>query len=87
VETDEQLIHLSRYIHLNPVSSSIIPENMINNYPWSSYPEYLFLSIDGITEKELVLGPFRSIEDYQEFVENQIDYAKELDSIKHLVFE
>lgn len=87
VETDQQLIHLSRYIHLNPVSSSIIAEDMLNNYPWSSYSEYLSLSDDGIAEKELILGFFKSAGDYQNFVENQMGYAKELDSIKHLVLE
>lgn len=87
VETDEQLIHLTRYIHLNPVASSIIPENRLNNYLWSSYLEYLSLSNDGIAEKRMVLDLFKSAASYREFVEDQIDYAKELDSIKHLVME
>lgn len=87
VETDAQLIHLTRYIHLNPVASSIIPDNMLNKYSWSSYPEYLSLSSDEIAEKRMVLDLFKSTASYKEFVENQIDYAKELDSIKHLAIE
>lgn len=87
VETDEQLINLTRYIHLNPVASSIISENRLNNYLWSSYPEHLLPSNDGIAEKRMVLDLFKSAASYREFVENQIDYAKELDSIKHLVME
>lgn len=87
VETEEQLIHLTRYIHLNPVASSIVPENRLNDYLWSSYPEYLFPSNDGIAEKKMVLDLFKSAASYKEYVEDQIDYAKELDSIKHLVME
>ena len=39
IETDEQLLHVVRYIHLNPVEAGIVqaPEN----YLWSSYPAYL----------------------------------------------
>ncbi len=87
VETDEQLIHLSRYIHLNPVVSSIIEENQLNKYSWSSYPEYLSLSEDGIVEKAIILAMFKSVKDYQKYVVNQIDYAKKLEAIKHLAFE
>jgi len=41
VESEEQLVHLSRYIHLNPVVSSVIRESDLDSYPWSSYPEYI----------------------------------------------
>lgn len=39
VETDEQLIHLSRYIHLNPIVSYITKK--LESYQWFSYLEYL----------------------------------------------
>lgn len=42
VKTDEQLIHVSRYIHLNPYSSSVIKSfEELKRYPWSSVEEYL----------------------------------------------
>lgn len=87
VETDEQLIHLSRYIHLNPVVSSIIDHDKLENYSYSSYLEYLSLSDDEITEHEFVLTFFKKVNQYQEFVNDQIDYAKKLETIKHLVLE
>lgn len=87
IENDEQLLHVSRYIHLNPVVSSVVEEDELGNYNWSSYPEYLSLSNERIVQKDLVLDMFKSIKDYQEFVANQIDYAKKLEAIKHLVFE
>ncbi|RJQ36949.1 hypothetical protein C4559_04435 [Candidatus Microgenomates bacterium] len=87
VESDEQLIHLSRYIHLNPVSSFLIPNEKLENYIWSSLPEYLENIDDGICSKDTVLSLFPSIESYHKFILNQISYAQELDKIKHLIME
>lgn len=87
VETDEQLIHLSRYIHLNPTSSFVITNNQLENYPWSSLPEYLGTSIDSICEKKDVLSFFSSLEKYKQFLHDQISYAQQLDKIKHLAFD
>lgn len=87
VESDEQLIHLSRYIHLNPVVSGIAGEESWEEYPWSSYREYIDQENGQIVEKSLVLNMFSNIEDYKEFVRNQIGYAKKLEVIKHLTLE
>ena len=87
IESDEQLLHVSRYIHLNPATSSIIEESQLSSYGWSSYPEYLFLSQDDIAQKKLILDMFKSTKKYQEFVVNQIDYGKQLEAIKHLILE
>lgn len=84
VETDEQLIHLSRYIHLNPIVSSIIQPKDLFTYPWSSLPTYIDGSSTYNTE---VLGHFSSLQDYKNFLLDQIDYAKQLESIKHLTLE
>lgn len=84
IETDEQLLHVSRYIHLNPVVSYLIHEKDINQYQWSSYSEYLALSSHNICDKDLVLSQFSSAQKYQKFVLDQIDYGKRLEAIKHL---
>ena len=87
IESDEQLIHVSRYIHLNPVSSFLISPDQLEKYQWSSYSEYLDLSSERIADKEIVLGLFPSKERYKQFVLDQVDYARELESIKHIVLE
>lgn len=86
VESDAQLVHLSRYIHLNPATSSIIETEDLENYIYSSYPEYLSAT-DGFISKKIVLGMFKNVEEYRKFVINQADYAKELDKIKHLTLD
>jgi len=87
VESDEQLMHVSRYIHLNPVSSFLIKPDQLENYQWSSYPEYLDLSSERIADKEIVLDLFPSKEKYKQFVLDQVNYARELENIKHLALE
>ncbi|MBI2196671.1 transposase [Candidatus Daviesbacteria bacterium] len=87
IESDEQLVHVSRYIHLNPVASGVIPDDKLESYQWSSYPEYLSLSNLEISQTDLILSMFKTIKAYQEFVNNQIDYGKQLEAIKHLTFE
>ena len=87
VESDEQLIHLSRYIHLNPVVSFIIKQEELENYSWSSLPEYLSLNSENLCDKALVMKMFPSLGDYKKFVTDQIKYAQELEKIKHLILE
>lgn len=87
IQSDEQLVHVSRYIHLNPVSSYLIEADELENYQWSSYPEYVGNPPSNIADKETVLNMFRSKEKYKEFVVNQIDYARKLEQIKHLMLE
>lgn len=80
IETDEQLIHTSRYIHLNPVVSKITTD--LNSYLWSSYPEYVTEQEKLCAIKE-ILSFFPSPKKYQEFVAAQIDYGTTLEIIKH----
>jgi len=86
IETDEQLVHVSRYIHLNPLVSNLV-DNLIR-YKWSSYYSYITSSKDElISDFNLILGHFRSRKDYEQFVLDQSDYGKELEKIKHLVMD
>lgn len=87
VETDEQLIHLSRYIHLNPTTSSIVEIDQLDKYPWSSFQEYLGQSKDKICVASEILGFFKRTKSYKDFVFDQALYAKQLHRIKHLLLE
>lgn len=85
IETDEQLIHLSRYIHLNPVTAYLV-ENP-EDYPFSSYGVYLDKESSEIIDPSPILGQFLSPKEYQRFVQLQKDYQRELEKIKHLILE
>lgn len=84
VETDEQFIHLSRYIHLNPIASLLVKD--LKDFKWSSYEEYINNS-NGLCAKEEILAFFKTPKDYKQFVLDQISYAQELDRIKHITID
>lgn len=86
IENDEQLVHLSRYIHLNPVTSFIINESEIFDYPWSSLPTYINIQPTFISPTP-ILEHFSSIESYKHFLLDYVQYARELEKIHHLILE
>ncbi len=83
VKTDEQLLHLTRYIHLNPVTAYMVgrPEEWGD----SSYREYISGVKDPICEFKglLNIDPAR----YRVFVEDRADYQRRLGDIKRLLLE
>ncbi|MDO8429649.1 MAG: transposase [Candidatus Daviesbacteria bacterium] len=88
VESDEQLLHICRYIHLNPVTSFVIKDlTKLEAYLWSSYPQYIGKQVDQIVKPEIILNQFSSVESFKQFILDQVNYQRELDKIKHLMYE
>ena len=85
VETDEQLIHLTRYVHLNPVTAHLVDRPEL--WEFSSYCEYLAKKPmkDKICEFKHILE--MSPGEYKKFVDNQISYQRELAAMKDLTLE
>ncbi len=86
IEDNEQFIHTSRYIHLNPVTSYLIELKDLNSYLYSSYPEYMG-ELVGFTNTKEVLANFKNVDEYKKFTEDQADYAKTLGNIQRLTLE
>jgi putative transposase len=86
IENDEQFVHVSRYIHLNPVTSYLIKIEGIDDYDYSSFPEYIGRKSGFCNTKE-ILSYFKNADDYKKFVYDQADYAKQLENINHLTME
>jgi len=86
IESDKQLVHVSRYIHLNPVTSYLIKFNELETYEYSSYPEYLDNS-EGFCNIKFIFSFFKDKEEYKKFVKDQADYQNNLDRIMHLTLE
>jgi len=85
VQTDEQLLHLTRYIHLNPSTAGIVDKPEHWNH--SSYLEYL-----GEVEDVKMVSSCEDLIEmlpvaYKEFVEDRISYQRELNRIKNLILE
>lgn len=83
---DEQLIHISRYIHLNPFVSYLIKKDELATYQWSSLPYYLGKE-SNLVFPQIVLSKFSSGQDYLKFILDQASYAQELKRIEHLTLD
>jgi len=85
VKDNNQLVHLTRYVHLNPVTAFLV--NDPDNWIYSSYKEYIkdnpiqkrLCDFDNLMTMDEVL--------YKKFVLDQIDYQRQLASIKDLILE
>ena len=67
VESEEQLLHLTRYQHINPRSLNLTPKELIN-YSWSSLPAYLGKDRPSFVNPEMVLSAFKDSKSYLDFV-------------------
>lgn len=86
IRSDEQLIHVSRYIHLNPYSSKLI-QNIkdLITYRYSSFSQYISPKTTGICDTKEILGYFADNPgEYKKFIEGNADYQLSLEYLKHL---
>lgn len=81
IDTTEYLVHLSRYVHLNPVLAGLVrkPEA----WEFSSYPDYLRPCQGSLTETSTILEGFDGSLGYRRFV---MDY-KDPSGIEDLILE
>ena len=89
VETDSYLLHLSRYIHLNPTEltrTELTGADLVS-YPYSSYPYFLGEKHASWVKPGIILAYFdghklipslNKYSSYKNFVEGSIDSSKEL---------
>lgn len=85
VETDDHLLHLTRYLHLNPVTACLVEKPEL--WPYSSYHEYC-----GETHPEKRFCSFNELLDvdplaYRGFVNDQISYQRDLARLKQFLVE
>ena len=85
VKGDEQLLHLTRYIHLNPVTAYLVDKP--EDWAFSSYKEFLWET----KEEERLCNYSEALEakpeTYREFVDARTDYQRELARIRELLIE
>lgn len=84
VETDSYLLHLSRYIHLNPID---LTRRELVNYPYSSYKYFIGSARAGWVKPRIILDYFdkskllpflKTYPSYMEFVEKYPNDSKEI---------
>lgn len=84
VDSEPQLLHLSRYIHKNPYIKGV----PLQRYPHSSYPSYLNLKTIEWVKPADILNYFSKsgFNSYKNFVEDNSDYDS-VNFVKELVLD
>jgi REP element-mobilizing transposase RayT len=80
IDKEEYLIHLSRYIHQQPVKHRKWKVGNLGQYFWSSYPVYLGKKNNDLVNCEEILSYFSkkdSVADYRDFVEVPLSKKEE----------
>ncbi len=83
IKNNEQLLHVSRYIHLNPTTKNLVKKP--EDWELSSYRE--FITNPKILKEIVVEISIKSPRAYKEFVENRLNFQKKLRMIKKLILE
>ncbi|MCG2685982.1 hypothetical protein L6258_01260, partial [Candidatus Parcubacteria bacterium] len=87
ITTNEQLIHVSRYIHLNLYSSGIVEDfETLVQYEWSSFKDYVQKGAGylGLVDGRRVLALFdKDSERYKNFVLSNAEHQRTLEHTKH----
>jgi len=75
VETDEYVIHLCRYIHLNPVRAGLVVHP--GEWPYSNYLEWVEQRRGTLVDRAFVRMYFPTPASYEAFVLSEIDQSLE----------
>lgn len=74
ITNDNYVLHISRYIHLNP--------REYRSWPYSSLAYFIGAKTANWVRPSRVLDMFSGKDDYLKFVADYVDYKRELDTIK-----
>lgn len=85
VDNESYLTWLSAYIHQNPATGSIV--NNLDEYSYSSYPDYVGLRDDKLCDKSPILDKFANKEEYKKFVLDTETLLKARKSMKDLMLD
>ncbi|NCO89039.1 hypothetical protein GW881_03920 [Candidatus Roizmanbacteria bacterium] len=80
MKTNWQLLHVSRYIHLNPTTQNLVQKP--EEWHYSSYKK--FIENDKNIPHEISISKKTT---YRQFVENQVEYQKKLKRIRKSILE
>lgn len=84
ISTDEQLLHLTRYVHLNPTSAALVDDPL--KWDYSSYQEFVS------DKSKLKICNYNGIisldhKEYRKFVNDRKDYQRDLSLIKSYLID
>lgn len=85
VDKEEYLIHLARYIHLNPVTSGL--STAAHEWPYSNYVDVVTHREGDFKDTTLVPERFSSGEEYRKFVKDHSRDRSEMEGLEGYLLE
>ncbi len=85
VDNEAHLLHLGRYIHLNPVRHKLVSSPQA--WPYSNYLEWLGQRPGTLVDKQFVQDHFNTPQAYQKFVEAWLHQPGKLPEALQLYFD
>jgi len=78
IDKDEYLVHVTRYIHMNPLEIN----SKLKEYPYSSYKYYVNDNKPNWLDTTIVLEQFKNSKEYEKFVnDHKIDSLQTIKSL------
>ncbi len=71
IDSNEYLLWLSAYIHLNPRIANLIKKDI--SWRWSSYVEYLSINSEKICKNKIILDQLKDPSSYKKMVEDSFE--------------
>ena len=87
IQSNEQLIYLSKYIHLNPLNAFLVKSEKLFDYKWSSLYEYIQPRHLSICDKTIILDQFKQDDSYKEFITDYLELREQIEIIQELTFD
>lgn len=77
IEDQIQLLHTSRYIHLNPYSAGLVDDiEGLRNYPWSSLQEYGGNGVFRLADTTVISESFVNSDSYMRYIADRADFQR-----------
>jgi len=88
IASDEQFVHVARYIHLNPLTTYLL-ENFsgLENYLWGSYKDYVTDKPRKFLDISFLMTFYKNVNKLKKFTADNLNYQRELEKIKHLIID
>lgn len=84
IDSNEYLLYLSAYVNKN---NFIHGYNGSDSWPYSSLFDYLNKRKDELINKDVILGQFKNVNEYAEFLENNALYMRERKELRKYLIE
>lgn len=87
IVSEEQLLHVIRYIHINPYVGMVVKKDELLKYSWSSLADYLRKQRSGLICEKVISEYFKTSKSHLDFIKDEADFKRQEKEFKYLDLE